>query len=422
MEYKKNYDLWQGGAWEQSSHPVCKPLTLPDFEPPKRRRPRLSVKRRRFPRWPFTLLGCLVLISVLVWGADKLLPSFSIVTVPPSSSAPTKTYEVLTEPIIPRSPVGSGVTVNLLPPALPPGQDEPLTTTQIYDQNVPSMVSIYTTSPHSSGSGTGIILTQDGYLLTNDHVISGAAQVRVALHNNQVLDAKLVGFDAAEDIAVLKVDADGLTPAKFGDSAALRCGDPVVALGDSLGYRSSITDGIVSALDREVKVDNSTMVLIQTSAPINFGNSGGALINQYGQVVGITTIKIVTKDGSAESLGFAIPSARVKYVADKLIAGDVVRQGSFGFTIATLPVDGGGLELLYIEPRSDCFAKGIQSGDILIRADGQDITCSQDLIRMKLTRGAGDSVELELLRDGKPYTVTITLTDSQILNETEVTP
>lgn len=422
MEDNKNYDLWQGGAWEQPSHPVCNPLRLPALEPQKRKRPRLAVKERGFPRWPFALLGCLALIAVLAWGVDKLLPSISIMTSPPSHSTPSQSYEVLTEPTIPRSPVGSGVTVDLLPPALPPGQEEPLTTTQIYEQNVPSMVSIYTTSPHSTGSGTGIILTQDGYLLTNAHVISGAHQVRVALHNNQVLEARLVGFDAEEDIAVLKVDADQLTPAKFGDSAALRCGDPVAALGDSLGYRSSITEGIVSALDREVKVDNSTMVLIQTSAPINFGNSGGALINQYGQVVGITTIKIVTKDGSAESLGFAIPSARVKYVADKLIAGDVVRQGSFGFTVATLPVDGGGLELLYIEPRSDCFAKGIQTGDILIRADGQDITCSQDLVRMKLTRGAGDTVELELLRNGKPYTVTVALIDTQILNKTEVAP
>lgn len=421
MDENKHYDLWQGGAWEQPSHPVCRPLRLADPEPQKKRHPRLHLKRKkRFLPWPVTLVGCAVLIAVLAWGAGKLLPSFSVAIFPPQSSsapsAPSTPQPILSEPSIPRAPVGSGVTVNLLPPTLPPGQEAPLTTTEIYEQNVPSMVSIYTTSPHSSGSGTGIILTPDGYLLTNAHVIAGAHQVRVALHNNQVLDAKLVGFNATEDIAVLKVDADHLSPAKFGDSAALRCGDPVVALGDSLGYRSSITDGIVSALDRELKVDNSTMVLIQTSAPINFGNSGGALINQYGQVVGITTIKIVTKDGSAESLGFAIPSARVKYVADKLIAGDVVRQGSFGFTVATFPVDGGGLELLYVEPRSDCHTKGIQAGDILIRADGQDITCSQDLVRMKLTRGAGDSVELELLRNGEPYTVTITLTDSQTLN------
>ena len=420
MDENKNYDLWQGGAWEQSSHPVCQPLRLPALEPSKRKRPRLSVKRRRLPRWPLALLGCLVLISVLAWGADKLLPSFSISVFPPSSSsapsAPSTSQSILTEPSIPRSPVGSGVTVDLLPPILPPGQQSPMTTTQIYEENLPSTVSVYASGPSGSGNGTGIILTRDGYLLTNAHVIAGADLVRVAFHNNQVLEAKLVGFDAVEDIAVLKVEADDLTPAKFGDSSVLRCGDPVAALGDSLGYRSSITEGIVSALDREVRVDNSTMVLIQTSAPINFGNSGGPLINQYGQVVGITTIKIVTKDGSAESLGFAIPSVRVKYVADKLIAGDVVRQGSFGFTVATLPVDGGGLELIYVDPRSDCHTKGIQSGDILIRADGQDITCSQDLVRMKLTKGAGDSVELELLRNGEPYTVIITLTNSQTLN------
>ena len=290
-----------------------------------------------------------------------------------------------------------------------------LTYTQIYEKNAPSMVSIEAESRREYSTGTGVILTQDGYIVTNAHVVAGAERVRVVFSDNNVLDASLVGFDAGEDLAVLKVEAQGLTPAEFGDSSALRCGDPVAALGDPLGYRSTITDGIVSALDREVTVDGVTMVLIQTSAAINFGNSGGALINQYGQVVGITTIKIVTDDGSAEALGFAIPSQRVKYVADALIDGREVRTGVFGFTVLTRPVPGGGLELQSVDPDSDACVKGLRAGDVITAANGQPITGVQDLARLKLSLGPGDTVVLTYLRDGQSYTVEVALVDSDLI-------
>ena len=135
------------------------------------------------------------------------------------------------------------------------------------------------------------------------------------------------------------------------------------------------------------------------------------LLNQYGQVVGITTIKVVTGDGSAEALGFAIPSTRVKYVADKLIAGEEIRQGSFGFTVGTFPVEGGGLEIYFVDTRSDCYAKGVQAGDVLIRANGETVSSTQDLVHLKLTRGAGDTVTLELLRKGELYQVDVVLVD-----------
>ena len=169
---------------------------------------------------------------------------------------------------------------------------------------------------------------------------------------------------------MLKVEASGLAPARFGDSNTLRIGEPVAALGDSLGYRATFTDGIVSALCRSVEVDGITMVLIQTSAAINFGNSGGPLLDQYGQVMGINTIKIVTEDGSAEGLGFAIPSQRVKYVADRLIAGEKVRAGVFGFTVSTVPLEGGGLQLVEVEKTSDAWVKGLRDGDVILAAGG----------------------------------------------------
>ena len=288
---------------------------------------------------------------------------------------------------------------------------ETLTYTQIYDKNLPSMVSIQAEDAKSYSTGTGVVLTSDGYIITNAHVVAGADKVQVVCSDNRVLDAALVGFDANEDLAVLKVEATDLTPAEFGDSFALRCGDPVAAIGDPLGYRSTITDGIVSALDRDVDVDGVSMVLIQTSAAINMGNSGGALINQYGQVVGITTVKIVTDDGSAEALGFAIPSRRVKYVADTLIAGKTVRRGIFGFTVLTHPAQGGGLTLDSVDKASDAYAQGLRAGDVLIAANGQSLNAVEDLVRLKQSLGAGDAVSLTYVRDGQSYTASVALID-----------
>ena len=162
------------------------------------------------------------------------------------------------------------------------------------------------------GEGTGIVMTADGYIITNAHVVEGAIQAFVTTANDVTYDVQLVGMSLEEDLAVLKVEAQELSPAEFGDSFALRVGEEVSALGNPLGYRMSLSTGVVSALDRELVVEGSTMHLIQTTAAINFGNSGGALFNDRGQVVGVTAVKIVTDDGSTEGLGFAIHTERVK--------------------------------------------------------------------------------------------------------------
>ncbi len=406
----RNDDLWQGGPWEQPS-PVC-PLPPTFSIPPVR--PVLRPRRRR-RRWPW-FAGLLSLVLVLcaaavILGGQTITRIFSYQ--PPSQDGGGyQTQEYSTDPpSIPRAETGTGVTLTLHPDT-----GETLTYTEIYDKCLPSMVSIEAISSSTYSTGTGIVVTSDGYIVTNAHVVAGASQVRVILWDNEVLDASLVGFDAEEDLAVLKIEAAGLTPAEFGDSSSLRIGDPVAALGDPLGYRSTITDGIISALDREVEVDGVTMVLIQTSAAINFGNSGGALINQYGQVVGVTTIKIVTDDGSAEALGFAIPSTRVKYVVDTLIAGGEIRSGVFGFTVNTRPVEGGGLEIIEVDPASDAYAKGIQAGDVILSANGREVSGTQDLSRIKLSLGPGDGVELTLRRsDGTLYTVEVLLVDTELI-------
>ncbi len=409
-------ELWQGGPWEQPA---------PAFSPPPAVRipsrtmepPREILRPRRHRRLWF--LPILLLIATLCLGAYFLrsyLQRFDFRSSPPGEIGELwreEQQEYSTEPpAIPRAATGTGVTVSLEVP----GQRE-LTYTGIYEKNAPSMVSIESKDREGYSTGTGIILTEDGYIITNAHVVAGSSQVRVALADNSVWEASLVGFDADEDLAVLKIPAQGLTPAEFGDSLALRCGDPVAALGDPLGYRSTITDGIVSALDREVDVEGITMVLIQTTAAINFGNSGGALLNQYGQVVGITTVKIVSEDGSVESLGFAIPSRRVKYVVDALIDGREIHTGVFGFTVYIFPADGGGLELKEVDRSSDAFAKGLQPGDIITAADGLPISSTQDLVRLKQGLGPGDTVELTVHRDGEEFTVSVALIDADQVSQ-----
>ena len=408
---ERNNDLWQGGPWERSDPRGG----MPGAMPPRYVTPRPVLRPRRRKR-RFSLPVCMGLAALLVAlvAIGAVMDSLWPVQLLPGGDEdyayrqPGHDEEKLdtTPPAIPRAETGTGVTVELC-------QDsgESLTYTQIYDKNLPSMVSIQAEDAKSYSTGTGVVLTADGYLITNAHVVAGADKVQVACADNRVLDAALVGFDAREDLAVLKVEADDLTPAEFGDSFALRCGDPVAAIGDPLGYRSTITDGIVSALDRDVEVDGTSMVLIQTSAAINMGNSGGALINQYGQVVGITTVKIVTDDGSAESLGFAIPSRRVKYVADTLIAGKQVRRGIFGFTVLTRTAQGGGLTLDSVDKTSDAYAKGLRAGDVLTAADGQSLNAVEDLVRLKQSMGAGDTVSLTYVRSGQSRTVSVALID-----------
>lgn len=411
--------LWQGGPWEQPSPVFPKPpsVVIP-VQAGRSVRPVLRPRRRRRHKWPafaalLSLILVLCLATVLLNGALGRRPAFSF---PDGDSGSGNGWHAQEEeystdpPTIPRAETGTGITVSLTQDG---GQS--LTYTQIYDKNAPSLVSIESENKTEYATGTGIILTEDGYIITNAHVVAGAQQVRVLFYDNNVLPASLVGFDADEDLAVLKVEAEGLIPAEFGDSSALRCGDPVAAIGDPLGYRSTITDGIVSALDREVEVDGVTMILIQTSAAINFGNSGGALINQYGQVVGITTIKIVTDDGSAEALGFAIPSTRVKYVVDALIDGREIHTGVFGFTVITRPAAGGGLEIKEVDPLSDAYAKGVQAGDVIVSANGQSVNGTQDLARLKLALGPGDLVTLTILRGEETITVDVALIDASLI-------
>ena len=195
----------------------------------------------------------------------------------------------------------------------------------IYEKAIDSVVSIFCTGKTGTSSGTGVVLSKNGYIVTNYHVVENAAAIEVRLSDQNQLSATLIGKDVISDLAVLYVEASNLVPAEFGDSNTLRVGDSVVAIGDPLGmkYRGTYTDGIVSAINRDVIAEGRTLTLIQTNAALNSGNSGGPLFNMYGEVVGVTTAKYSGNSSSGatiEGIGFAIPIDDVKDMLDDLSA------------------------------------------------------------------------------------------------------
>ncbi len=295
----------------------------------------------------------------------------------------------------------------------------------IYAQNIPSVVSISCTSSGSSSTGTGVILSENGYIVTNAHVVQGAISIAVQLTDNRVFPANLIGSDEISDLAVLRIEAEGLTPAQFGDSSSLRVGDTVVAIGDPLGveFRGTYTDGIVSGIDRDVEMSGRTMTLIQTNAALNSGNSGGPLINCYGQVIGINTMKIgaFTDSAGVEGLGFAIPSATVKVIVEELInLGYVSGRPTLGIVGESLSAFyqhyyrmPAGLYITEVERGSDAYAKGLENGDILLSINDNRITTMDEMKAAIYDLEVGQTVTTILYRAGQQYQVELTLTEDK---------
>ena len=294
----------------------------------------------------------------------------------------------------------------------------------IYSSVIDSVVSISSMTSSGTSSGTGIIMSSDGYVITNHHVITGALVISVLTNDNQEYEAALVGSDEMSDLAVLKIDARGLQAAEFGDSSKLRVGDSVVAIGDPLGVqlRGTMTNGIISAINRDLTVGDRTMTLIQTNAALNNGNSGGPLINCYGQVIGINTVKMssyYTATASVEGLGFAIPISVAKPIIDELIEnGYVAGRPAIGISGDSLPSYyrtyyrlPDGVYVTSVNEGSDAKAKGIREGDIVTAINGEKICSIDELNTVKNQYAAGDEVTLTVYRSGTYYEVTVTLVD-----------
>ncbi len=340
---------------------------------------------------------------------------------------PTETQEV-TEPMLPTS---SGISVDLRPVPTEPSSPEsitgPLTYPQIYAKNIPSVVSITVEGLANTVYGTGVVLSANGYIVTNCHVVENAGGIRVQLTDGRIMEAFLVGADKISDLAVLYIEAQDLIPAEFGDSSVLQVGEIVAAIGDPLGpdFRGTMTEGIVSAINRNIVTDGRTMTLIQTNAALNAGNSGGPLINGYGQVVGINTMKIsIFTDGAGvEGLGFAIPSTTVKEIVDQLIAqGFVSGRPSLRISCDTVGILSqkyyglpAGVQVTDIQTGCAAAQAGLQDNDIITAFNGVKIETTDELSNALYNCKVGQTVTIELYRhsDRQELTIQVTLQEAQ---------
>ncbi|MBQ1302107.1 MAG: trypsin-like peptidase domain-containing protein [Firmicutes bacterium] len=301
---------------------------------------------------------------------------------------------------------------------------EELTTPQVIQNVLPSVVGVNVETMMGAGSGSGIIFSSDGYIVTNQHVIDGAMGIKVKLSDATEYDATIVGQDARTDLAVIKINAQNLPAATIGDSDQLVQGEGVLVIGNPLGetLSGSSTQGIISALGREIEIEGKIMHYIQTDAAINPGNSGGALVNQAGQVVGVTSAKI--SETSAEGLGFAIPiNEAIPVIEDLINNGYVTGRPMIGISgenvsqqvsmIYGLPV---GIYVRYVDPQSGAAAGGIQQGDVITALNGKEVQTLAELNNVRDEYKAGDTVTLTVFRNGQEVKVDVVLSEATASN------
>ncbi len=306
-------------------------------------------------------------------------------------------------------------------------KDKELSAADIYEANVNATVGITTASTTNyfgykttaAASGSGFVLTSDGYIVTNYHVVEGADKIKVTTYDDTSYDATLVGYDESNDIAVLKVDAKGMQTVVVGDSDALRVGDSVVAIGNPLGELTfSLTHGDISALNRKVTINNNAMTLIQTDCAINSGNSGGALFNAYGEVIGITNAKYSSSGfsgtASIDNVGFAIPMNSVIGIIKSIIEKGYIEKTYIGIGVTNLESQNqstglSGALVVSVEEGGPADKAGLKENDVITKVNGTLITGTDDLIRMIAAGSEGDVVTLTVYRDGETSVIKVTL-------------
>ena len=277
----------------------------------------------------------------------------------------------------------------------------------------------------SKAAGSGVILSEDGYIITNNHVVSDSEKIVVTTYDGTEYDATLVGTDVKSDIAVIKIEASGLDAASIGDSDTLRVGDTALVIGNPLGsLGGTVTSGIISATNRDMVINQQSMNLIQTNAEINSGNSGGGLFNDKGQLVGIVNAKDSGTSSSGaviEGIGFAIPiNSAYKIALDLMENGYVTNRATIGVSLSTVSDDffdpstgqtfSAGLYIGEVYAGSGAEAAGLQAYDRIVSADGTSVTSYTDLSKILVNKNVGDTLELEIERNQQISTVTVTLT------------
>ncbi|MFI3284150.1 MAG: trypsin-like peptidase domain-containing protein [Erysipelotrichaceae bacterium] len=302
--------------------------------------------------------------------------------------------------------------------------DSGLSLQEVVNLTSPSVVEILTENVSEymnqsyiqTGAGSGVIITSDGYIVTNNHVIEDVNNIQVKLTDGTTYTATLIGTDSTTDIAVIKIDATGLTPAVFADSSQIQVGDSVIAIGNPLGeLGGSVTDGIISALDREISVEGQSMTLIQTNAQVSPGNSGGGLFNTSAELVGIVVAK--SSDEYAEGIGFVIPSNVVKEIVEELINyGYVTTRPTLGIYLQEITANSQGIKegVYVVEVIEGTAAEdaGLQPNDRIIAVDNQEVTTYDELSAIISSKEVGDQVTIQVSRDGKIVELTCTLQNS----------
>ena len=381
-------------------------------------------KNRKFGRKPVLIAGSIAAACVLLVGGIAIGSSMSGGADNNSSSVSATSVNSNLPSVNISSPSATSTSAN-----------DGLSGEEIYAKVSPSVVSIQAVNLTSGegGTGSGVIMSADGYIITNNHVVvdenTGVQQDKITVYmsDGTSFPAEVIGLDEQTDLAVLKIDPTGttLTPAEFGDSNSLQVGEEVYAIGSPGGLElaNTITGGHISALNRDITIDDRVMSLIQTDAAINPGNSGGALINKYGQVIGITSAKLGIS--YYEGLGFAIPMDTVKPIVDELIqngyiAGrpqigisgqNVSEQQSAAYGIPQ------GVRVINVDSRSNAAAAGVQANDIITGINGTEVTDMDGVNAVKDKLSAGDKITLTLYRmsTGKTFTVSFALNDQHDL-------
>lgn len=381
-------------------------------------------KNRKFGRKPVLIAGSIAAACVLLVGGIAIGSSMSDGADNNSSSVSATAVNSNLPSVNISSPSATSTSAN-----------DGLSGEEIYAKVSPSVVSIQAVNLTSGegGTGSGVIMSADGYIITNNHVVvdenTGVQQDKITVYmsDGTSFPAEVIGLDEQTDLAVLKIDPAGttLTPAEFGDSNSLQVGEEVYAIGSPGGLElaNTITGGHISALNRDITIDDRVMSLIQTDAAINPGNSGGALINKYGQVIGITSAKLGIS--YYEGLGFAIPMDTVKPIVDELIqngyiAGrpqigisgqNVSEQQSAAYGIPQ------GVRVINVDSRSNAAAAGVQANDIITGINGTEVTDMDGVNAVKDELSAGDKITLTLYRmsTGKTFTVSFALNDQHDL-------
>ena len=396
------------------------PRPLPSGAAPQT--PREPEKRSRKGLWSFLIAaGVLVLAVVAATVVASLRGGGAVPPVDGGTGDGGDASSIVNisgaeKTTIPRIQGEAGVSLVCTAPA-----GENLSIQDMYEKVNPSTVLVVADKGEQASIGTGVIMTADGYIITNAHVISGGKDCWIALDTGYTYDAKLVGYSEERDLAVLKaVDAADLPAASFGDSDLCRVGDTVYAIGNPLGVelRGTLTDGIISAINRDVQVDGRVMTLLQTTAALNNGNSGGPLINEYGQVVGINTLKMSGNgsemEATVEGLGFAVPISDACFVVNDIIANGRFRGVPvLGVMVIESTDNGGQVSVYTVSEGGGAEEAGLLPGDVLLRADGQTLHSIHDLMAVRRTHLVGDTMTLTVLRDGQTFDADVPLYASE---------